>query len=145
MPSRRIEALNAQFREEISQIMQRELRDPALTGLVSITTVEVSPDLSFAKVYVSALGTEVDRQRAVEVLRHASRFIRHQLAQRLTLRHTPQLDFRADESLERGERILDLLRQAKQQSVGATPPVLAELPADDDDDSTAESGPQAKP
>jgi ribosome-binding factor A len=111
MPSRRIEMLNEQFKREISEIVQRELRDPGLAGLVSITSVEITQDLRHANVFVSVLGGQSERGQAVTALSHAARFIRHELASRLTLRYTPELTFRADVSIERGERIMELLRE----------------------------------
>jgi ribosome-binding factor A len=111
MPSRRIEMLNEQFKREISGIVQRELRDPGISGLVSITSVEISPDLRHANVFVSVLGGQPEREVAVAALARASGFVRHELASRLTLRYTPTLTFRADVSIERGERIMELLRE----------------------------------
>ena len=132
MPSRRIEMLNEQFKREISEIVQRELRDPGLSGLVSVTSVEISHDLRHANVFVSVLGGKPERDQAVATLSRASRFIRHELANRLTLRYTPELSFRPDISIERGERIMELLREV----------APAESPASSD---AAEPAPDAEP
>ena len=115
MPSRRIEMLNEQFKREISGIVQRELRDPRISGVVSITSVEISQDLRHANVFVSVLGGKDERDHAVAALTRASGFIRHELASRLTLRYTPDLMFRPDVSIERGERIMELLREVAQK------------------------------
>jgi ribosome-binding factor A len=123
MPSRRVEMLNEQFKREISGIVQRELRDPGITGLVSITSVEISQDLRHANVFVSVLGGQKEREVAVAALARASGFIRHELATRLTLRYTPTLAFRADVSIERGERIMELLREVAPKAAPTGVPV----------------------
>jgi len=111
MASRRLDRLNEQLRQEISQLISRVLRDPRLAGVVSITTVEVSPDLRHARVYFSVLGGEEERGRVLAALQGAAGFLRHELASRLTLRHVPELTFKPDISIERGERIMELLRE----------------------------------
>ncbi len=128
MPSRRVERLNEQFRAEISELIRRELRDPGLTGLVSITTVDLSPDLRHARVYFSALGGEEERRRALAALQRAAGYLRHELAGRLTLRHVPELLFRPDTSLERGERIMGLLREIREEIPEGSPSEAAPTP-----------------
>ena len=127
MPSRRLEQLGDQIRDELSDLMRRELRDPGLSGIVSITEVDVSTDLKYARVYVSALGGEEERQSAVAALTRASGFLRRELGKRMHIRQIPELQFRPDASLERGDRILGILRQIEAEraapaSDGATPP-----------------------
>lgn len=115
MASRRLDRLNEQLRQEISQLISRVLRDPRLAGIVSITTVEVSPDLRHARVYFSVLGGEEERGRVLAALQGAAGFLRHELASRLTLRHVPELTFKPDVSIERGERIMELLREVEHE------------------------------
>lgn len=117
---RRLKALNDQFRDEISDIILHELRDPRLGLIVSILSVEITNDLRHAKVFVSTLGSEADRTHAVEILNHAARFIRHGLTKRLKIKQIPELHFHSDNSLERGERILHLLREVNNESQTAT-------------------------
>lgn len=111
MSSRRIERINELIRDEISDLIRRETRDPRLGGLISVTEVETSPDLRYAKVYVSILGSEQEQKDAMEALKNASGFFRKELGGRLSFRRTPQLSFYLDVSLERGARIMDILRQ----------------------------------
>ncbi len=113
MPTRprRLEQLGDQIRDELSDLMRRELRDPGLNGVVSITDVELTSDLKYARVYVSALGGEEERNAAVAALTRAAGFLRRELGKRLHIRQIPELQFRPDASLERGERILGLIRQ----------------------------------
>ena len=107
--SRYIQRLNAQLREELSDLLRREVEDPELQTLISITEVSASPDLRVAKVYVSTLGDDEQMVRVLRRLRKAARFFRRELAQRLNLRHTPELSFELDPSLARGARVMELL------------------------------------
>ena len=99
------------MKREIAAVLGRELRDPRLASLVSVTDVEVTPDLSFARVYVSVLEGGMDRAQALEGLRHAAGYIRHLLAPRLGLREVPELRFVHDDSIERGARVEEILRK----------------------------------
>jgi ribosome-binding factor A len=106
----RVEKLREFIREEVSEILQRGAKDPRI-GFVSVTDVELSSDLRHAKVYVSVLGSEQERARTMEALQHAVRFVRSELAKRLRTYHTPEIQFRLDTSIERGTRVLQLLRE----------------------------------
>lgn len=117
---RRIERVNSLLRAEISRLVQREIRDPRLGSLVSITEVETSRDLESATVFVSVLGTEDDQKAALSVLRHATGYIRHELAESLRLRHLPELNFRLDTSIEQGARVMELLRELNLEGDGGT-------------------------
>jgi len=96
----------AQFmRREIAEILEHRLSDPRLQGLVvSVTDVEVTQDLSLARVYVSVLETGEARERALAALQSAAGFVRHLLAPRLELREVPDIRFLHDASIERGAR-----------------------------------------
>jgi ribosome-binding factor A len=109
--SRRILRLNEQLRDEVAQLLRHETDDPELQALISITAVETSPDLRVAKVYFSTLGDEEHTARVFRRLKRAARFFRRQLAQRLNLRHTPELEFHLDPSIARGARIMELLAE----------------------------------
>ena len=109
MPSRRIQRVNELLREELSDLLRREVEDPELQTLISITEVDTSPDLKVAKVYFSTLGDEEHTARVFKRLRRAARFFRRELAARLDMRHTPELDFQLDPSIARGARIMELL------------------------------------
>ena len=93
--------------------MQRDLRDPRLAGLTSITEVSVTPDLRSAKVYVSTLGPDELRDEAVEGLRAAASHLRRELKTRLRgMKYVPFMTFHRDDSIEAGIRLLDLMNQA---------------------------------
>ncbi len=111
------------IRDEVADILRRELRDPRV-GFTSVTDVEVSDDLRHARVYVSVLGGEEDRRRTIEGLEKARGFIRASLGQRLRLRYVPDLAFALDRSLEEGHRVGLLLARARAE---ASPRVALEL------------------
>src|SRR5688572_9228283 len=99
------------MRREIADIVANDLRDPRLPAMVSITHAEVTPDLSFARVFVSVLADEHGSARALEGLSRAAGFIRRGLAPRLGLREVPELRFLIDPSIQQGARVDDLLRR----------------------------------
>jgi ribosome-binding factor A len=99
------------MQREIADILANKLRDPRLGAMVSVTDVEVTSDLSFARVYVSLLPQEENRDRVLAGLQNAAGFVRRELAPRLGLREVPELRFLLDTSIERGARVEDLLRR----------------------------------
>jgi len=113
--SRRLERLNGLFREELSDLLLRQVKDPRLAEFVSITRVLVSPDLSHARVFVSVMGSEEEKTSTLEGLTAAANYLRRQLNNRITLRRMPELSFRRDDSLEKGAHILDLLNRISEE------------------------------
>ena len=112
MTTRRQRQVAELLHEEISLLIQRRARDPRL-GFVTVTDVEMTPDLRMARVYVSVLGSDDEVRETLAGLNHAASFFRRELGASLSLRYIPQLDFRLDDSLERGfriDRLLDSLR-----------------------------------
>jgi ribosome-binding factor A len=101
------------LRKELSQVMQQQLRDPRV-GLASITDVEVSRDLSHAKVYVTVLGSDSndDAKEVIQVLNKASGFFRSQVAKSHSMRITPTIRFYFDESIHRGQHLSSLIDDA---------------------------------
>ena len=94
MPTRRILRINQLLREEIAELLRREVKDETLSSsMISITEVDTSPDLRTAKVYFSVYGDAEQVEEARKHLQKAARFLSHQLIGRLDLRHTPQLEF----------------------------------------------------
>ena len=108
--SRRSQRVADLVRAELSSLLLIEAHDPAVKG-VTVTAVEMSPDLQSARVYFSVLGGDVDRARAAEGLARASGFLRREVGQRCALRYAPELHFIADRSLEQGARVEELLSQ----------------------------------
>jgi ribosome-binding factor A len=138
--SRRIARLNDQLRADLAELIARELKDPRVSGLVSITAVDLSPDLRNATVHVSVLGSEVDRRHTMRALRSASGFLRSQIAARLTTKRAPELRFSLDTSIERGERIMSLIREIEQEDRASSSDSNA---ADKDSDEDATGQPSA--
>jgi ribosome-binding factor A len=103
--------VNDTIRRELSELLMRETRDPRLEGLLSITAVDTSPDLKYARVYVSVMGAEEDKERVQEGLAAATGFLRRGLAARLTMRYIPELAFERDDSIERGTRLLEMIKE----------------------------------
>jgi ribosome-binding factor A len=99
------------MRREVADILERKLRDPGLVSTVTVTDVQVTHDLSFAKIFVTVLGDEKARAQAMDALKRATGFVRHELGDRLELREVPELRFEYDVSLDRGHRVEDLLRK----------------------------------
>ncbi len=112
--TRRTERINDQLREEISDLIRRELKDPRIGGLVTITEVDVAPDLSHGKVFVSVMGTEEERRSTLKALDAAAHFLQRELRRRLTIRRMPELEFVRDDSLEHGARILNLIDKTRE-------------------------------
>ena len=110
MQGKRLDRVNQLLKEEISMLLQRELKDPRL-GFVTVTAVETSKDLRVAKVFVSVLGGEAEWASSLSALASAKGFVRSWLRQHLELRVTPELDFRPDRSMEHAARIQVLLKQ----------------------------------
>lgn len=114
----RISRVNSLIREEISDLLQRQIKDPQLDCFVSVTQVSTSPDLSYAKVFVSIMGDEEEKKRALKRLTAASGFFRKELARRLTIRRVPELNFCQDDSIEQGAHLLELIERVSDSSVG---------------------------
>jgi ribosome-binding factor A len=104
--------VNDLLREELSELVQREVKDPRVgQGLVSITEVQVSPDMRHANVFVSHLGNEAERREVMRGLQAAAHFLHGELVHRLKMRNVPELAFRFDPSIERGARLASLIHE----------------------------------
>lgn len=117
MAGRRVQRLNEQFKREISHLLRAEVQDPRVVG-VTVTGVEVSADLTLARVWIR-VPAEADRRKAtLEGLEAAAPFIRRQLGALLRIRRIPELDFQEDRTLERALRIEALLREVRRPEEG---------------------------
>ena len=106
---RRIDRINELLRTEISHLIAREIKDPRVAGVISITEVVVSSDLRSARVYVSVMGRQADRQSALDGIRSAASFLRRELRERVNLKHTPHMIFVLDDAIEEADRITRLM------------------------------------
>jgi ribosome-binding factor A len=109
--SRRSDRTSKLIQREISMLLEREVNDPRLSKFVSVTEVTLSPDLMHAKVYVSTLGSEMNKEDLLAGFNKASGFLRKELAAHLRLRQMPDLSFHYDDSIERGARLLELMNE----------------------------------
>jgi len=108
--SHRVERIAEQIREELSQMLATEVRDPGV-GLVTITRVKVTADLSLARVYWTAMGEGKERSDTAKALARVAPFLRHLLSQRLTLRRVPEVVFHYDESVAAQDRIERIIQE----------------------------------
>ncbi len=111
MAKHRVGRIAEEIKREISQMIRDEIKDPRVTGLISVTQVEVTNDLSIAKIYISLLGDEEKRKNCLQGLEKATGYIRSELAKRLKLRYTPELVFKMDESIAYGAKISKILAE----------------------------------
>jgi ribosome-binding factor A len=108
MPAPRMRRVNEAVREVLSAQLAEGLKDPRV-GFVTVTSVDTSPDLRHARVYVSVLGSDDERERTLEGLRSSHGFLQQRLAGELRIKHTPTLDFLHDDSIDRGMRVQEIL------------------------------------
>lgn len=107
----RTRRVGEQMQRELAELIRRELKDPRV-GMITITGVDVSRDLSHAKVFVTVLGGDHSVEQTLDTLNHAAGFLRHELGRRMTLRITPELHFFFDASVERGAELSALIDKA---------------------------------
>lgn len=115
MSKHRIERINSLLTEVLSEVIQREVKDPRLPSLITVTKVEVSNDLRFAKVYISVIGSNEDKALALEVLEDAAGYIGIAASKKVVLRYFPSLSFKLDTSIEKHSRIDALLHQIEEE------------------------------
>ncbi|MCD8212325.1 MAG: 30S ribosome-binding factor RbfA [Oscillospiraceae bacterium] len=108
MAGKRMGRINEDIQRELSALLRR-MKDPRITGVVSVTAVETSSDLHYAKVYIS-VADKSDTKQVFAGLKSASGWLRRELGQALSLRYTPELQFIQDDSIDRGAHILEMLR-----------------------------------
>lgn len=110
MAFHRAQRVAEQIKKEVAQILRDELKDPRI-GFATITSVEISSDLRYVKIFVSVYGSEEEKKQTLEALNNASGFIRREIGQRIKLRYTPEIMFKFDESIEHGARIAEILNK----------------------------------
>ncbi len=131
MPSNRIGRINEEIQRELASLI-RTVKDPrvAETGMVSVTAVETTPDLKYAKIYISVLDKSASAQ-TLKGLKSASGYLRRELGRALNLRNTPELTFVRDDSIDKGAHILDMLRDP--EVVRPANPANAHIILDEED------------
>ena len=126
--SRRVDRVNELLRLEISQLLARQVKDPRLSGVITITEVRAAPDLRTALVLVSVMGDDEEKKNALAGIQSAAKFMRRELRDRVSLRYVPFLSFTLDDSLENSDRLMGMLNQIHidQSGSGAEDPPAAD-------------------
>ncbi|AEF17318.1 MULTISPECIES: 30S ribosome-binding factor RbfA [Thermoanaerobacterium] len=106
----RIGRLSEEIKKEVSQMIFEEIKDPRISNMTSITDIEVSKDLRYAKIYISVYGNDDEKKNTIEGLKSATGFIRRELGKRIKLRYIPELIFELDNSIEYGAHISKILK-----------------------------------
>jgi ribosome-binding factor A len=114
MSGERMRRVDEAMREVLSDAITSELKDPRV-GFVTVTAVDTSPDLRHARVFVSVLGDDPVRRRSMDGLRSARGYLQKRVAGELRLKHTPELDFAYDDTVDRGQRINQLLAEGEEE------------------------------
>lgn len=117
--SHRPERLAEAIKKEIADLIRTEIKDPRL-GFVTITGVEVTRDLSYAKIFVSVMGSDDQRKETMAVLQKAAGYMRSEVGRRIKVRHVPELMFKLDTSLDHGTRIMELLQEVNKREENST-------------------------
>ena len=115
--SHRVERVAEQIREEVGQILSTEVADPDI-GLVTVTRVKVTPDLSLARVYWTLLGDQAERKKTQAALARAAAYVRHLLSTRMSLRRSPEVIFTYDQSVAAQDRVEQILQELKEEAQG---------------------------
>ena len=132
MPGTRKQRLQESLRAELSDVIRREMRDPRFrNGLLSITEVEVTQDLKHATVYVSVLGDAQAQQEELKALRGATHVLREELKRRRAFINVPDLSFKYDDAIERGNQMFELLQRVKQEDEARPKPPEEDANAED--------------
>ena len=108
----RLNRINEELKRELSTVINYELKNPNVTGMISVTKAKITPDFKYAKIYVSILNSK-NIKKTLEGLKESSGFMRSQVAKNINLRITPELIFELDDSIEYGERIDSILKGLK--------------------------------
>jgi ribosome-binding factor A len=110
----RTERISHEIKKEISRILREDVSDPRI-GFISLTDVDITPDLKYAKIFVSVLGDEKNKKKSLRGLKSATPFIKLKLGESLNLRFVPDIKFIYDNSLERGDRLLNLMNDINKE------------------------------
>ncbi|GAA0122089.1 MAG: 30S ribosome-binding factor RbfA [Clostridium argentinense] len=108
--------INEEIKRDVSNTIQNKIKDPRLTAMISVTDVDVSKDLSYAKIYVSIFGNEKEKKDSYLALKNSAGFIRKEIAKNVKIRHIPEVIIELDETLDKAQHLDSLLEQIKEQN-----------------------------
>ena len=112
--SHKNQRINGEVQRELSRIISREIKDPRINPMTSVTDVEVAPDLKTCKVWISVLGDEESEKKTMEGLNSSKKYIRHELARTVNLRNTPEITFLLDTSIAYGVHMSHMIDEVNQ-------------------------------
>ncbi|MEW8973471.1 MAG: 30S ribosome-binding factor RbfA [Tissierellaceae bacterium] len=115
MNSKRINRISGEVKKVVSELLYNGLKDPRVSSMTTVTSVEVTRDLSFANIYISVLGNDRDKEDTISGLESAKGFIRNEIGKRIDLRHVPEPIFHLDESIERGIYMTELIEKVNRE------------------------------
>jgi ribosome-binding factor A len=115
MPRQRTDRLNSLLKEVISEVIHRDVRNPHVNHLVGVTRVEISKDLHYAKVYISIIGNDVQKEETIKALQSASGFIAVNSSKKVVMRYFPDLRFVLDDSVDKQMRIQKILGEIQEE------------------------------
>jgi len=115
MTENRVRRVAEQIKKDIGGIINYELKDPGVASITSVTDVSLSRDLRHAAVYVSIYGSDAEKEETLQALNRAAGFIRSEIGKRIRLRHTPEINFRLDNSIEYGAYIERVIKSLKEE------------------------------
>jgi len=116
MNEKRINRISEEVKKVVSELIQNEIKDPRINGMPSVNKVSVTKDLRFAKIYISVLGSEEDKESTIEGLQSAKGFVRKEIGSRINLRHVPEPIFMLDESIEQALYMSKLIEEVNRDS-----------------------------
>ncbi|MGN9164075.1 30S ribosome-binding factor RbfA [Tissierellaceae bacterium HCP3S3_D8] len=115
MNSKRINRISGEVKKVVSELLYNGLKDPRVSSMTTVTSVEVTRDLSFANIYISVLGNDREKEDTISGLESAKGFIRNEIGKRIDLRHVPEPIFHLDESIERGIYMTELIEKVNRE------------------------------
>ncbi len=118
MAKYRMDRISEEVKRVVSDIIRNDLNDPRISSLCSVVSAEVTPDLKYAKIFVSVLGSDEEKQSTIKGLSSAAGFIRRELGRNIELRYSPEVFFELDRSIEHGAYINKLLNEVKKKDGG---------------------------
>lgn len=116
MNEKRINRISEEVKKVVSDLIQNEIKDPRISGMPSVNKVSVTKDLRFAKIYISVLGSEEDKESTIEGLQNAKGFVRKEIGNRINLRYVPEPIFLLDESIEQALYMSKLIEEVNRGS-----------------------------
>lgn len=122
MPKKRTDRLNSNLKEVISEVIRTQVRNPHVNELNTVTRVDITPDLHYAKVYISVIGTEKEKEETLKALQSAAGFIAVNASKKVVMRYFPELTFYIDDSVDKHMRIEEILHEIDKERKSRNPP-----------------------